>query len=407
MNNVEWKIKKLNDVTEIASGGTPKRDQEKYWNGNIPWITTSELNFNRIYDSNEYITEAGLKNSSAKYFEKGTVLIALYGQGVTRGKTALLEIDATTNQACAVIDSRDKDEISNEYLFYYLTFSYRKLRHMSNAGGQENLSARLLKGYKIEYPSITEQEKIVDIIQKWDEGIKKLMEIIAAKKRYKKGLMQQLLSGKKRFPEFEGEDWVEVTFGDVFHRITNKNADESISNVLTISAQDGLVSQTEYYNKSVASKDLSNYLVIQKGDFAYNKSYSEGYPLGAIKRLEDYTEGILSPLYICFRIDSPELDSDFMTHFFGYGGIDHEIYKIAREGARNHGLLNVSIKDFLKITFRIPSLKEQKRIAGLLNKVQREIELLEKELDAVKKQKKGLMQKLLTGKVRVHNREEV
>jgi type I restriction enzyme S subunit len=209
-------------------------------------------------------------------------------------------------------------------------------------------------------------------------------------------------AGQKRFPEFEGEPWVEVVLGEAFQRVTEKNEAEKITNVLTISAQDGLVSQTDYYNKSVASKDLSRYIVLKKGDFAYNKSYSEGYPLGAIKRLEEYESGVLSPLYICFRPDSSTVDSDFMTHFFENGGLDHEIYKIAREGARNHGLLNVSIKDFLKITFKVPKMEEQKRIASVLNQAKKEIGLLESELTAIKKQKKGLMQQLLTGKVRVN-----
>ncbi|MDR8394459.1 hypothetical protein NC796_25155 [Aliifodinibius sp. S!AR15-10] len=243
----------------------------------------------------------------------------------------------------------------------------------------------------------------MDIFSLWDLAIEKIKDLIKHKRIYKKGLMQQLLSGKKRFPEFEDEPWQEVELGNVFQRVTQKNKNESVTNVLTISAQDGLVSQTDYYDKSVASKNLSRYIVLQKGDFAYNKSYSDGYPLGAIKRLEEYEKGVLSPLYICFRIDSPELDSDFMTHFFENGGLDHEIYKIAREGARNHGLLNVSIKDFFTITFKVPQIEEQKKIAEVLNKAKKEIELLEQELEAVKKQKKGLMQQLLTGKTRVTN----
>jgi len=149
-----------------------------------------------------------------------------------------------------------------------------------------------------------------------------------------------------RFGEFSGE-WEEKKFGEVFERITRKNK-ENNSNVLTISAQQGLVNQKNYFNKSVSSKDIRGYYLLHKNDFAYNKSYSNGYPLGAIKKLSRYNKGVVSTLYICFKAKSNNVL--FLEQFFNSGYLNKEIHKIAQEGARNHGLLNISVVEFLEIS---------------------------------------------------------
>jgi type I restriction enzyme S subunit len=210
--------------------------------------------------------------------------------------------------------------------------------------------------------------------------------------------MQKLLSREVRFKEFHKE-WEEVRFGDMFERITRKNTIDN-TNVLTISAQHGLINQEDFFNKSIASKDLSGYILLKKGEFAYNKSYSNGYPMGAFKRLNLYDEGVLSSLYIYFKIKDD--NSDFYEHYFEAGLMNKEIYKIAQEGARNHGLLNMSVKEFFHDMKIIkPPKQEQQKITEVLSTVDKEIELLKQKLEELKKQKKGLMQRLLTGEVRV------
>lgn len=152
-------------------------------------------------------------------------------------------------------------------------------------------------------------------------------------------------------------------------RITDKNK-ENNQNVLTISAQCGLVSQYDYFNKNVASTDVSNYYLINKGDFAYNKSRSQGHPYGAIKSLRLYNKGVVSPLYICFRTKSEDFDCDFLEYCFDTDLIDREIGKIAQEGARNHGLLNISTTDFFNnVTISVPTLPEQRKIASCLSTI--------------------------------------
>ena len=184
-----------------------------------------------------------------------------------------------------------------------------------------------------------------------------------------------------------------VLLADKFQRVTDKN-NVGNTNVLTISAQHGLINQFEYYNHQYASENTSGYTLLHKGDFAYNKSYSDGYPWGATKRLERYDSGVVSPLYICFAAKDG-VCADFYSYYFGSEPFYREIYKIAQEGARNHGLLNVATEDFFKIRIANPPLEEQRRIAEILGCCDRVIALKKELIAEKKKQKKALMQKLL------------
>lgn len=204
----------------------------------------------------------------------------------------------------------------------------------------------------------------------------------------KNEIKQQLISGDSR-----NGDWKQCLFTDKFERITRKNKDGN-RNVLTISAQQGLINQFEYYNHQYASEDTSSYTLLKRGDFAYNKSYSDGYPWGALKRLERYDSGIVSPLYICFAPKNG-VCSDFYKQYFEAGLFNREIYKIAQEGARNHGLLNVSTEDFFNAMLADPPIEEQRKIAEILGCCDEVIRLKKELIAEKKKQKKALMQKLL------------
>lgn len=195
------------------------------------------------------------------------------------------------------------------------------------------------------------------------------------------------------------EDWEVKKLGQVSKRIAEKNKGKT-DNVLTISAQDGLINQEEYFTKQVASKNLENYTYLVKGDFAYNKSYSIGYPMGTIKRLELYEDGVVSSLYICFRAKE-HVSVTYLQHYFNGNLFIKEIMKIAQEGARNHGLLNIGISDFFNIKLELPKLKEQEKIAEILSVWDKSIEKIEKLIKQKELQKKGLSQQLLTGETRL------
>ena len=189
-----------------------------------------------------------------------------------------------------------------------------------------------------------------------------------------------------RFPEFSGE-WVKVSLLEICERVTRKNKNNRSKLPLTISAQYGLVDQITFFNKVVASADMSNYYLLKKGEFAYNKSYSSDYPWGAIKRLDRYDEGALSSLYICFNIRKCT-DSDFAVQYFESPKWYREVSNIAGEGARNHGLLNIAVGDFFNTKHYLPSsIDEQKKIAKLLLLLDQRIATQNKIIEDLKKLK--------------------
>ena len=160
--------------------------------------------------------------------------------------------------------------------------------------------------------------------------------------------------------------------------------------------------QTDFFNKVIASDILDNYFLVQKGDFCYNKSYSNGYDWGATKRLNDLDKAVVTTLYICFRLkDESKNSGDFFEYYFESGILNEGLSKVANEGGRAHGLLNVTPTDFFNIKVGIPTLEEQMKIAKILSTATTEFNQYQQKLQTLQKQKKGLMQQLLTGKVRV------
>jgi type I restriction enzyme S subunit len=265
----------------------------------------------------------------------------------------------------------------------------------STRSGQPGINAQEYAGYKFSIPPLPEQSKIASFLEAADAKITQLSRKKALLEDYKKGCMQQLFSQKIRFRDDEGNDfpdWEDKRLEEVFDRVRQKNSVRN-ENVLTISAQNGLVSQLDYFNHSVAAKDTSGYYLLEKGDFAYNKSYSKGYPMGAIKRLNFYERGIVSTLYICFRsrISGAE---DFFECYFNSGFQNKWLAKISQEGARNHGLLNMAIEDVFDMPLPYPHPAEQRKIADFLSALDRKIELVAQELTYTRSFKAGLLQQM-------------
>jgi type I restriction enzyme S subunit len=212
--------------------------------------------------------------------------------------------------------------------------------------------------------------------------------------------MQQLLTGKKRLKGFSGE-WKEKKMSDLFDRVIRKNT-EGNTTVVTISAQRGFVRQTDFFNKNIASEITENYFLVRKGEYCYNKSYSNGYPWGVTKRLKGFEQAVVTTLYICFGVKNKiKINADFFEHYFEANLLDKGLTKIAHEGGRAHGLLNVTPSDFFSLKVTIPLNEEQTAIAAVLEKATEEVKIYEQKLAALKEQKRGLMQVLLTGKKRL------
>ena len=182
---------------------------------------------------------------------------------------------------------------------------------------------------------------------------------------------------------------------DFSERVTRKNTKNETNLPLTISSKDGLVDQISYFNKMVASKDISSYYLLKEGEYAYNKSYSVGYDFGSIKRLDHYPMGALSTLYICFALKRH--NSDLIRAYFDSLKWYREIYMISAEGARNHGLLNVPTEDFFQTIHYLPQdTREQRKIANFIITLDRRIDAQQSLVKSLKKYKRGLLNKLFS-----------
>jgi type I restriction enzyme S subunit len=430
-----WKTTTLGEIAKVTSGGTPSRKEPSYWNGNIPWVTTSLIDFNTITTAEEFITEQGIENSSAKVFPKGTILMAMFGQGVTRGKVAVLGIDAAFNQACVgITPSRD---VNAGYLYQYLAHSYESIRKLSNSGSQENLNAALIKGIHVPLPALPEQEKIASIVFTWDRGIRQLTDLIAAKLRFKQGLMQQLLTGSKRITpgwdrgshETRTDDSpddsvvsLEIEFG-----ITGKSFKEGIPAVsdcpvgwtqhsfrelfkvverpaeLRDDAEYQLVTAKRYRGGIVPREHLRGEQIKTKtqffvagGDFLISKRQIIHGACGMVPTSLD--GAVVSNEYACLQ-PSSQLDPGFLNYLTHTRYFQQTCFHASVGVALEKMIFRLD--QWLKHLVNLPPLAEQRTIAHGLSTMDREILLLARQRRLLKEQKKGLMQKLLTGQVRV------
>lgn len=396
-----WKLLRLKDIAKVTSGTTPLRSNSEYHkNGSIHWVKTTDLNNSKIFETEEKITEKAFKETSLRKYPIGTVLVAMYGGFNQIGRTGILQIEATINQALSAL-TVDIEKVDPVFLINWLNGKVGDWKRLAGSSRKDpNITSKDVGDFPFLLIPLPEQRAIADCLSTWDGAIQAAEQLIHQKELQKKWLMQQLLTGKKRLKGFSGE-WRETELKTLFDRVTQKN-NEGNTNVVTISAQRGFVIQTEFFNKAIASDILDNYFLVERGDFCYNKSYSKGYPWGATKRLTKLDKAVVTTLYICFRLkDLSRSSAEYFEHFFQANSLDKGLMKIAHEGGRAHGLLNVTPSDFFGLKIIIPPFEEQQAIASILSESDRELDLLRNRLEKIREQKKGLMQVLLTGKRRV------
>lgn len=384
----QWGLPQIKDIASISSGSTPNRNNSEYWNGNIAWVTTGELSSGHVNHTSELITVKAVKETKMRIYPQGTLLMAMYGQGKTRGTVAILEIDAAVNQACAAITVKDG---KSKFLFYQLKNSYQDIRKLSNTGNQENLNADIIKTYQVPWAPDEEQERISTILTTQDKVIKLKETRLAEKQRQKKYLMQQLLTGKKRLPGFNGA-WKTDCLGKLFFERKETNC-ENIE-MLAITGTQGIIPRKELDLKDNSSEDKSKYLRVCVGDIGYNTMRM----WQGVSAYSNY-EGIVSPAYTILK-PSSSINAKYFAYLFKMSEIVFLFYRFSQ------GLVddtrNLKYENFKKIKVCYPpDMKEQTAIAEVLSAADREIELLQQDIEQEKQKKKALMQLLLTGIVRV------
>lgn len=390
----EWTVVRLGEKGTLVNGLTYS-PSDVVDDGILVLRSSNVQNGNIEFKDNVFVKEDGLKYNPVK---EGDILIC-----VRNGSKSLIGKNALINEKCGgmafgAFMAVYRSDFNEYFTHLFKTGIYQREVYRNLGATINSINGSDLKKFIFPIPPLPEQRKIANILSTWNKAIKQNQKLIEQLKRRKKGLMQQLLTGKTRLKGFSG-DWKEAKLEDVTNRITKKN-EELNDNVVTISAQRGFVRQEDYFKKRVASDTLSGYYLIEKGNFAYNKSYSKGYPMGTFKRLDNLDKAVVTTLYICFSIKDT-VDSDFMVNFFEGSLMVNNLMKIAQEGGRAHGLLNISLGDFFSLKLRLPSLEEQQAIAKVLTTSDTEIKAQETYLAQLQAQKKGLMQQLLTGQKRV------
>ncbi|VAX07884.1 Type I restriction-modification system, specificity subunit S [hydrothermal vent metagenome] len=390
-----WKVLTIEKMAKVTSGGTPSRSKSEYWEGSVPWVTTAEVHFNTIYDTKQKITLAGLENSSAKLFPPKTILMAMYGQGKTRGQVAQLGIEASTNQACSAILL--KKDFFPEYYYLYLQSQYKNIRNLSNSGGQKNLSARLVKSILVPVPPFLEQTKIAKILSTWDQAIETTEKLIKNSRAQKKALMQQLLSGERRLPGFN-EKSMQVTINQMGKIVSGGtpdtqnpsfwNGDIAWTTPTDITALESRFIKHTKRNITVNGMNNSSAQLLPVGSILVCTRATIGYL--AISSSEISTNQGFKSL-----IPNNDFDSDFIYYLFKY--YKHLFIKFACGST----FLEISKKDFSQLTFKVPTIDEQKGIAIVLNNAGNDIRKFEETRTVLLNEKKALMQQLLTGKRRV------
>lgn len=366
----------------------------------------SYIRITDIDDDGKYIFSNRVSVNISDYknylLEKGDIVFAR--TGATTGKTYLYnENDGQFVFAGFLIKFSPNTNLINPYYLKLSTeipFYKSWIKVMSVRSGQPGVNAEEYAKYPLLLPPLAEQEKIAEILGAWDSAIEKLTALIAAKRLQKKGLMQKLLTAQIRLPGFTDE-WQKVKLGDLFSKSLNKNKNSKKIQVLTNSATQGVVLQEDYFDREIVTKEnLCNYYSVQKGDFIYNPRISKNAPAGPIKRNHFTENGCISPLYTIFRIKTEKSNPLFYEIYFESNLWAYEAYKVANYGARSDRM-NITNEDFFNMRLPYPPLSEQKAIADILSKADEEIDLLTRKLDLLQSQKKGLMQQLLTGKIRV------
>lgn len=395
----EWRKAKLGDIATFSKGsGYSKSDLCKEGS---PIVLYGRLytKYQSIIDeidifvapkANSVISTGGevIIPASGESPEDISLAATIKNAGVIiGGDLNVLKFDCNNNNpdfmSMAITYSPTRSELSN--------YSQGKtVVHLRNS--------EIAKG-NVCFPRIEEQKAIVNYVLSLDSQISASTSRLASLKQMKAASLQAMFPQegetvpKIRFKRFEGE-WKKVKLNSFAKRVTRKNSHLESTLALTIASAHGLVSQIDYFNNLVVGSNIRNYYLLKRGEFAYNKSYSNGYPFGSVKRLDRYEQGILSTLYITFSIDN-SISSDYLTHFFDTNLWHKEVAERAAEGARNHGLLNIGANDFLDINIWKPESKaEQQAIASYFSSLDRQISLQSQRLEKLKQIKSACLDKM-------------
>ena len=387
----DWQQSAIEEIALVSSGGTPSRSESSFWNGDIPWVTTSEIGQAEIYESAEKITKKGLESSSAKILKKDAILLAMYGQGKTRGQVSILKIEAATNQACAAITL--KNNYDPEFLYYFLFREYERLRLLSNDGSQKNLSAGLIKQYNVPATSQEEQEKIASFLGAIDTRLTQLRRKHKLLQTYKRGVMQKIFSQEVRFKAAicsAFPDWQEKKLGDItkIYDGTHQTPNYVKRGIPFYSVEH--LTSNNFTDTNFISEDTflqeQKRVCLEKGDILMTRISDIG-----TCRLIDWD--VRASFYVSLALVKANkvTTSAFLAHVMTSVYFQRELHKRTIHVAFPR---KINLGEIGNCRILLPCIEEQEKIAVFLTAIDQKIEAVARQIDRTEHFKKGLLQKM-------------
>lgn len=387
----KWTTVALGDLVTTKSGGTPSRENAQFWDGNVPWFSGKDLKSLYLHDSIEHVTEAAIGRGT-RLCEPDTILVLVRGMTLMKEvPIGILRCRAAFNQDVKALVPKDR-AIDIRFLAFYLLTENARIRNLvTTAGhGTGRLALEALEEYPVSTPPLPEQRKIADILTTWDEALTQLDALIDAQEHRKKALMQQLLTGKKRLPGFKGK-WKKVALGEVAENVADANKGRmGTASLYGVSKAEGVVPMRDH----VKGESFDRCKRVETNWFAYNPMRIN---IGSIARWQGAETVMVSGDYVVFRCHPDKLLPAYLDHLRQ----SWMWQSFVTRGGNGSVRIRIYFSDLAEFTFPCPPLEEQRQIAALLDAADQQLTLLRTQRTALDQQKRGLMQRLLTGKLRV------
>ena len=369
----EWETKSINDLADVIGGGTPDTTVKSYWDGGIQWFTPSEIGKNKFVDASlRTITEEGLNNSSAKLLPPNTILLS---SRATIGECSLSLRECATNQGFQSLVSK---KCNVDFLYYLIQTKKKDLIRKSCGSTFLEISANEVRKIQVSVPSDVEQQKIAGLLSLIDKRIATQNKVIEDLKKLKSAIAERV---------YNCRTYQLYRIGDVIEQVSKRNNSMSIDKVLSVSNKLGFINQSEQFeDRIVASEDTSNYKIVYKDDFAYNPARIN---VGSIARLKHFNKGIVSPMYICFRVKQG-IALDYLEYFFTTNYFFNEMQKRLEGSVRQC----LSFEGLCNIPIYIPNLDEQQKMGRKVSVIMEKIDNENRYLDSLKMQKKYLLRQM-------------
>lgn len=379
----DWKIIEFGNIATVSKTKYTPKDSES-----LKCIELEHIN-QHTGDLNGW-TSSNFQKSTKNVFEKDDILFGKLRPYLR--KYWLADSDGVCSSEIWVL--KPKDLIISKFLFRAVqTHRFIQIANVSSGSKMPRADWDFVSQYPFSIPPLPEQQKIAEILSTWDTAIETCKQTIEQLKQRNKGLAQQLLSGKKRLEGFEDKEWNFVKFKE-FYAPNKKPSGNAKFELLSVT-KNGIVSQEKYFNKSIASEDTSKYLIVERGDFVVS---GLNFWMGSYDVLSDFEIGMVSPAYKVFRLNE-KYSKSFFKHLVGSRQMKNAMISSSVVGA-SIVRRNFDLEVLYEYAFKMPGIGEQEAIGNVLDAAQSELKIYEGKLQNLQQQKKGLMQQLLTGKVR-------